>query len=269
MLSTNSSPTRDDILRTLESIRQARQPNGVKPYMMPVNDYKTYLPKTIGYNAPDISPYYTMADTINQTGVEATNIAMVHAQNRALYQQMLDARRQANQAARAAARAANYHPHYNFNYSGGSGNGGGGGNHNNGSVGSLPQPGHYAKFNPNAPYKTYHWHQFSLTFNSSVAGRFIGFLNALYKRGYHPKVIGSYRPGSRIYPGGPLDLHSMALAMDIDPSRNPVTWNGHNITALPRGVGALAARYGLKWGGSWIHNKRDTMHFSYPYANLE
>lgn len=258
--------TNDDILRTLEMIRQQRQSQSptqnYQSYFKPVTDYKQYMPKTLGYNPPDTGQYYNILDAIKQRGLNANLLQATLSQNKAAYEQMQQAKKEAQAAKQAAKQAANYHPHYTYpgttvNMSGG------------GTTGKLPKPGHYGKYDPNAPIKTYHWRNFSLTFNSSVAPRFIAFLKALWKEGYHPKVIGSYRPGSHIYPGGPLDLHSRAMAMDIDPSKNPVTWNGHNITALPANVGALAARYGLKWGGSWIHNKRDTMHFSVPYGGVE
>jgi len=111
----------------------------------------------------------------------------------------------------------------------------------------------------------YTWRGFGLTLNKNAAPAFISFLGALYKRGYRPKVIGSYA-NRNIAGTNQKSLHAYGLAIDIDPARNPVTWNGHNITALPPGVGALAAKYGLAWGGAWRGSKRDTMHFSVPYG---
>jgi hypothetical protein len=82
--------------------------------------------------------------------------------------------------------------------------------------------------------------------------------------GYKPTSIGGYS-NRNIAGTNKKSLHSYGFAIDIDPGRNPVTWNGQNITALPKGVGAMAARYGLMWGGSWKGSKRDTMHFSVPW----
>jgi hypothetical protein len=235
--------------------------------MKPVDSYKQYLPQTMNTPTSDTSPYYNELNSVAQHGQNATDIAATRSQNRQNYQQLVQQQkefqrqRQLAQAQIAAARdrkravvRANNRP-VNVNFSGGG----------TVNVGGKVKPGH---LNLSAPMKTYHWHQFALTLNSSVANRFIGFLNALSAKGYHPKTIGSYA-NRNIAGTNTRSLHSYGLAIDIDPSRNPVTWNGHNITALPPGVGSLAARYGLKWGGSWIHSKRDTMHFSVPAYGLE
>lgn len=124
--------------------------------------------------------------------------------------------------------------------------------------------------NPYASLVTMHFHGMSYTVNSTVAQRFQGFLQALWKAGYHPTSIGGYS-NRNIAGTSTKSLHAYGLAIDIDPSKNPVTWdygkNDHY--ALPPNVGALAAKYGLTWGGSWHNAKRDYMHFSVPMFGEE
>ena len=134
-----------------------------------------------------------------------------------------------------------------------------------GSGGPGRKPNYPLNAGVGANLGRYTWRGFGLTLNRNAAPAFISFLSALYKRGYRPKVIGSYA-NRNIAGTSQKSLHAYGLAIDIDPARNPVTWNGKNITALPPGVGALAAKYGLAWGGAWRGSKRDTMHFSVPYG---
>jgi hypothetical protein len=115
---------------------------------------------------------------------------------------------------------------------------------------------------------TTNWRGFSLTLNSTAMNNFVGFLNALWKTGYRPKDIGSYA-NRNIAGTSTKSLHAYGLAIDIDPSRNPVTYNGHVVTILPAGVAALAAKYGLAWGGNWNGSKTDSMHFSVPYGGTK
>lgn len=116
---------------------------------------------------------------------------------------------------------------------------------------------------PNASMRTMNFRGMSYQVNSSVANRFQGFLKALAKQGYVPKSIGGYA-NRNIAGTSTKSLHSYGLAIDIDPGSNPVTY-GYVKTTLPKGVGKLARRYGLEWGGNWNGSKKDTMHFSVPY----
>lgn len=103
--------------------------------------------------------------------------------------------------------------------------------------------------------------------NASAAPRFVGFLRALAKTGYKINSLSglNVRPiaGTNTY-----SLHSYGLAIDINPSQNPVTY-GRPVSNLPRGIGRLAAKYGLVWGGDWHGSKKDTMHFSIPYRKTK
>lgn len=119
------------------------------------------------------------------------------------------------------------------------------------------------KLDPYAPMKTLKFNGLTYRVNSSVAGRFQGFLKALAKQGYVPKSIGGHVERN-IAGTNTKSLHSYGLAIDIDPGSNPVTY-GKIQTTLPGNVGKLARQYGLEWGGDWKGSKKDTMHFSVPY----
>jgi hypothetical protein len=118
-------------------------------------------------------------------------------------------------------------------------------------------------------------HGHTVTVNSAVAGRFKGFLDALWSSGYHFSSVGGYA-NRDIHTGpaagkGIASLHSIGYAIDVDPSRNPtspIKSSGKYVYALPPSVGALAAKYGLSWGGGW-HSYKDFMHFSVPYGGRE
>lgn len=228
-----------------------------RAYLQP-DEYKTFLPKGLDTPQSDYSHFERMNQMIDQQGQQANAYQSVLSQNlqaqkAAAEQARLEA--QQRQAAAASQKdlnsvygglnGKNLDPGANYNYA-----------------------NFHGAFDPHAPLRNYNWHGHHLELNSSVANRFMGFLNALLKNGYTPKIIGSYADRN-IAGTNVKSLHSLGLAMDIDPARNPVTWNGHNITALPPGIGALAAKYGLMWGGSWTGQKRDTMHFSVPYGGRE
>jgi hypothetical protein len=241
--------TQDDIIRTLENLRNQRsqQQNYLRP-----QPYQSFMPDTQlpRFQARDTESWGQNLQGIEQIGKQATALSLVVAQNKAAK----EAQKQAAQkkkfsekqlAATASATAMNSQAAINS------------------ASGTPLAP---AKgFNIKAPLVTRNWHGFNLTMNKSVIGRFTGFLDALSSSGYKIKSVGTYA-NRNIAGTNTQSLHALGLAMDINPSENPVTYNGHNITNLPRGVGALAARYGIKWGGSWVGSKRDPMHFSVPYG---
>ncbi len=116
--------------------------------------------------------------------------------------------------------------------------------------------------------KTINWRGRTLTLNASAVDNFVGFLNELAATGYNITSIGSHAVRNIAGTSTP-SLHSYGLAIDINPSQNPVTWNGVPQTNLPKGVGRLAAKYGLAWGGNWNGSKTDAMHFSIPYGGTK
>lgn len=101
-----------------------------------------------------------------------------------------------------------------------------------------------------------------ITVNSTAADNFVQFLRALNRTGYKVTSIGSYA-NRNIAGTNTKSLHSYGLAVDINPAQNPVTY-GKVITNLPKGIGRLAGKYGLAWGGNWNGSKKDPMHFSIP-----
>jgi len=101
-----------------------------------------------------------------------------------------------------------------------------------------------------------------ITTNATAADNFVQFLRALNRTGYKVTSIGSYA-NRNIAGTNTRSLHSYGLAVDLNPAQNPVTY-GKVITNLPKGIGRLAAKYGLAWGGAWNGSKKDPMHFSIP-----
>lgn len=236
----------DVIAKMLEDLRSRKQQApGYRDYMQPA-PFEELAPKKLDTKFTENDLYEQIQQQILTNNRTATDIVRVKAQNKANYQ-----------AYQSAKNAQKYYqpPKGGYTYNG---------------PGVTPTgPGTKPHYPLNAGVGSnlghYKWRGFNLTLNKNAAGAFVGFLSALYKRGYRPSSIGSYA-NRNIAGTNSKSLHAYGLAIDIDPGRNPVTWNGHNITALPPGVGALAAKYGLTWGGNWNGSKRDTMHFSVPYG---
>jgi hypothetical protein len=92
------------------------------------------------------------------------------------------------------------------------------------------------------------------------ANNFKGFVDELETNGYKINSIGGYA-NRNIAGTGTKSYHSLGVAIDINPSTNPHTFDGRLVTDMPSDVGAIAAKYGLGWGGNWRSSK-DAMHFS-------
>jgi hypothetical protein len=95
---------------------------------------------------------------------------------------------------------------------------------------------------------------------TEYASNFKGFVNELEETGYVIKSIGGYA-NRNIAGTGKKSYHSLGAAIDINPSSNPHLFDGRLQTDMPSNVGAIAAKYGLGWGGNWRTSK-DAMHFS-------
>lgn len=93
---------------------------------------------------------------------------------------------------------------------------------------------------------------------------FEGFIRELVARGYPLNQRAddwgyNHRDIAR-FPGV-LSNHSWGLAVDLNAITNPAT--SHLVTDMPVWVRALAAKWGLEWGGSWTGNYIDPMHFEF------
>ena len=113
--------------------------------------------------------------------------------------------------------------------------------------------------------------------SASAAPNFKGFVDALESGGYKINAIGGFRPSAM--------WHGSGNAIDINPDQNPMLINqggrivnkltgkdashlqnakypfGYGQDNLPPGIGEMAAKFGLGWGGNW-RSSVDTMHFS-------
>ena len=143
---------------------------------------------------------------------------------------------------------------------------GGAPNYNTGPIrGRVPRPKHLRPHAPIVSIKDFQGH--TVQVNKSVAKNFRGFLRALKRRGYKINSIGGYADRNIAGTSTP-SLHSYGFAIDINPQANPVTY-GRRKTNMPRGVGRMARRFGLEWGGNWNGSKKDTMHFSVPFRGTK
>jgi len=221
--------TQQQIAQQLETIRNQQDQRA--QFAAPTQ-YKQHMPtRFLDAKMNNEEGYYKLLGDVENVGKNATALETIMAQNRR-NKEMAEQQQQQSQS------------------------------YSSGGSGSAPGP--IKGFDINAGLGSYNWRGHNLRLNRSVAPKFMGFLEALYAKGYRPSVIGSHAERN-IAGTSTKSLHSYGLAIDIDPSKNPVTWNGQNITVLPPSVGALAAKYGLTWGGDWTGSKRDTMHFSMPY----
>lgn len=111
-----------------------------------------------------------------------------------------------------------------------------------------------------------------LAVHRSVAHLFAGFIRELVDLGYDvDDVADDWGYANRCIRGtGPgtsrrcvKSNHSWGLAVDINATANPMTSDGRNHTNLPPAVSALAARWGMRWGGDYTGSRRDPMHFEF------
>lgn len=107
------------------------------------------------------------------------------------------------------------------------------------------------------------------TVNAAAADAFQGFLEELEAHGYPVHSLGGYNMRDKTGGGG-LSEHAYGLAIDVNPDTNP--YGGHQ-TDMPAGIHALAAKYGLVWGGDWSGSGGDPMHFQWggtkPWKSIQ
>jgi hypothetical protein len=264
--------TQKDILDQLDRIKNSR-----RGYFTP-GDYTDFLPSALpSIGRPDTGLLQSRSNMIADQSKGQTQLTMIEAQNRKDYEDMVRAQQalqRANKSLKRAERLQALSAQYNGSkkpikinatknvtrkdttdpypadpYRG---------NVNTGKGWHDPTP-----FNINAGLGHYKWNGFNLTVNKSIADNFLGLLNALKKTGYNVTSLGSYA-NRNIAGTNTKSLHAYGLAIDINPGANPVAYN-QVITNLPKGIGRLAAKYGLAWGGQWNGSKKDPMHFSKPW----
>lgn len=243
-----ASYTQQDILDKLDRIKNNKQRAG---YMTP-SQYQDFLPQTLGEQPKDQTLQYKILDQIHEKGTDATQLAQTIALGKAQRAAMIARRRELARAQKQYQQAQAAQPMFNPSVQGGNISVG---NQFSGKVGT----GKYLT--------TVNWRGRAFTVNRYAAPQFLGFLNSLAAAGYKPVSIGGYA-NRNIAGTNVQSLHALGLAIDIDPGKNPVGSNGNWHTSLPPNVAALAAKYGLDWGGSW-HSYKDPMHFSVPYGGRQ
>jgi D-alanyl-D-alanine carboxypeptidase-like protein len=100
-----------------------------------------------------------------------------------------------------------------------------------------------------------------VTVSATYAPKFAGLLRDLWNAGYHFSDVSGYNYRN-IAGTNTLSKHAFGEAIDIDPGKNPVTYNGRSVTEFnPNIVLPIIRKYGLDWGALWS-GKKDPMHFS-------
>lgn len=265
--------TQEAIQAQLERLKQKRNDKG---YMSP-RDYKEFLPETLGYNPRDMSIHQDILQNIANKGVQATNLVSVMAQNTRDKAEMERRQRELKHAQKVLQQTQNNQPkpaHFNPNQDSFPSQVQSFGNYEGKrnfakrwGRDNTPEVSDLARLRPNAGIETINYRGLRFSVNRQVAPIFVAFLDDLWATGYRPVSIGGYNDRN-IAGTNTKSLHAYGFAIDIDPTLNPVTY-GQPITALPPSVGALAAKYGLAWGGAWQGQKKDTMHFSVPYGGTK
>jgi hypothetical protein len=102
----------------------------------------------------------------------------------------------------------------------------------------------------------------SATVATQYASQMQGFISELESTGYQIKSLGGYANRNMVG-GDKPSYHALGAAIDINPSQNPYyKEDGRPLkTDMPSNTGAIAAKWGMGWGGNWSTIK-DAMHFS-------
>ena len=99
-----------------------------------------------------------------------------------------------------------------------------------------------------------------------VAPLFEGFIEELVTAGYPVNVRADDWGFNHRYIRGlerqrVLSNHAWGLAIDLNAITNPMA--ARLVTDMPPWVRALAAKWGLSWGGAWTGSRKDPMHFEF------
>ena len=112
-------------------------------------------------------------------------------------------------------------------------------------------------------------HGVTVRVNRRAAPLFQGFLDELGNEGYEIRQAdtGGYnhrfkRCATPSDCEGQLSDHSWGTALDVNWTTNPLGTHGdcEMTSDLPAGVGVLAERWGLRWGGDFSCSSKDPMH---------
>lgn len=252
----------------LDQLTRIKENKKRKEYFKP-KEYQEFLPETLGYEPRDTTLRYQHLDQENARNKNATLLEQVKSENRQNYLEMLRRRQELQRARRGYKTTVGNQPTFSpsgLNY------GDYEGTRNFGKrwgADNTPEVSDLNQINREAPIQTVNWRGRSFQVNKQVAPIFVAFLDDLYSTGYRPVSIGGHNDRNIAGTNTP-SLHSYGLALDIDPGQNPMYYNSpqHQQHALPPNVGAIAAKYGLAWGGNW-KNSKDYMHFSVPYGGQQ
>lgn len=259
----------DLIRQALDNLKTAD-----RPYLKP-GSARDFLPKTLGRQPMDTTVSDMIFESIGNRGEAATRLLQTRVQNQKEYDLMMKRKAQLERQRELLERIRGNRPDLierrqrdprtiNINL------GNYGGNRNwarRWGRDNTPEVSDLRRLRPNAPIIGVDFRGREFQVNRQVAPIFLAFLEELWKMGYKPHSIGGHADRNIAGTSTP-SLHSYGFAIDVDPTRNPVTRNGRMITDLPPGVGALAAKYGLAWGGNW-NSYKDPMHFSVPWGGRQ
>jgi len=103
--------------------------------------------------------------------------------------------------------------------------------------------------------------------NRHVAHLFRGFLSDLLATGYRYDTgqLDDWSFAWRTIRGSTAKSMHCGFAIDLDALQNAL---GSTETSFPPGIGKMAARWGLKWGGEWV-GRPDPMHFEVALTPAE
>lgn len=256
--------TRESIQAQLDRLKLANRVvnNGPQPY-------SDFMPASLGHENKDMSSAYQHLDQINRREQKATLLTETMVQNTRDYQEMM--RRKAElERARGLHRATQTSINQGIKDNSGMTFGNYTGSRNFGAKwgkDNTPEVSDLKRIQGNPMIVPVHWRGKTMMLSKQVAPIFVAFLDDLYKAGYRPLVLGGFS-NRNIAGTNTLSNHARGLALDIDPTQNPVQHGGSNRNILPPNVASMAAKYGLSWGGSW-HSYKDPMHFSVAYRGVQ
>ena len=288
----SSGYTQEELANALARVQQRRKaiagnntasPVASRDYREGASDYNDFAPKEMDTEA-NVNPFAAqISEQIGRVSTQATARSGVEAQNRFNFLQLQEQQRRLRQARKNRVKATKQDikppkplsvPQVNQPTAPLVGNQVSASEYTGDPTPAPKGTSYYTQtpgfLDPSAGLTTFNAGGHSWTLNASVAERFKNFINALTATGYKIHTAGSYANRNQANGSGNKSLHAYGLAIDINAfthnSYNPGNAGVHKEN-LPKGISALAAKYGLVWGGDW-KNSKDYMHFSIPYKGL-